>query len=298
VPKGRIDLASRLLEVLDKDPKVLIDLLEAKHLANHGGAPHRDLWVKKHHLRYPEKKSEKEKKNTKQSYLASAALASLIALINKRLLANFFNAGQIIKRMKQVDANQHAKLKARLNAEVAASKKFLTDAYRKSYLYGLQSTGMPIRFGVTKSLSNKEKLWLEDGLKQELKFFDGLVGEVKSGREVAALVPRIKMYSDALSSAYSAGQVVGTSTDTLIHWKLDPNASHCPDCIEIAKASPFTKETLPTQPKSGWCQCKSNCKCTLSFEPASKDTVDRVRKTSLPMSYWKSRLVGLKRNTR
>lgn len=296
--KSRINLASRLLEVLDKDPKVLLDLLEAKHLAAHGGAPHRDLWVKKHHLRFPEKKAEKEKKTTKQAYLASAALASLIALINKRLLSNFFSAGQLLKRMKQADANQTAKLKARFNAEIAASKKSLADAYRKSYLYGLQSTGMPVRFGVTRNLSDTERFWLEGGLKQELKFFDGVVAEVKTGRDVATLLPRIKMYADALSSAYSAGQVVGTDKDTLIHWKLAPNASHCTDCIEVAKASPFTKDTLPTQPKSGWCQCKSNCKCTLSFELASKETVERIKKTSFPMAYWKSRLMGLKINSK
>lgn len=296
--KQRIALASRLFEVLDKDPKALLELLEAKHLAHHGGAPHRDLWVKKHHERYPAKKEEKEKKKSKQAVLASAALASLIALINKRLLSNFFNAANLIKRMQQADARQHAQFKARFNAEVAASKKFLSDAYRKSYLYGLQSTGMPVRFGAPRALSNKEREWLESGLKQELKFFDGLVGEVRKGRNISALVPRIKMYSDALTSAYSAGQVIGSGTDTLVHWHLDPNAQHCPDCIEIANASPFTKETLPTQPKSGWCQCKSNCKCTLSFEPASKETVEKIKKTAKPMSYWKARLAGLKKNSR
>ena len=298
MPSQKFALAKKLLEVLDKDPKALLDLVEAKHLANHGGAPHRDRWVSKHHKRYPDKKAEKEKKKSKQAFLAAAALASLIAMTNKRLLANLFNVGSLRNKIDAADARRRAQFKSRMDSQIAASKKMLADSYRKSYLYGLQSTGMPVRFGATKTLSNKEKLWLEDGLKQELKFFDGLAAEIKAGRNVATLASRIKMYADALASAYSAGQVVGSSEETLISWNLSPDAHHCADCLEIAKHSPFTKDTLPTQPKSGWCVCKSNCKCTLSFEPASKEVADRVRKTAPKLSYWRSRLVGLRKSSR
>ncbi|MGA0383391.1 MAG: hypothetical protein ACO3L1_00145 [Flavobacteriaceae bacterium] len=296
--KQRIELANKLFKVIDKDPKVLIDLIEAKHLAYHGGAPHREVWISKHHKRYPDKKEEKEKKKTKQAVLAAAALAYLIASSNKRLISNMFRAANLLAKMKDANIRQQAQFRARFNAEIEASKKFLSDAYRKSYMYGLQSTGLPVRFGAPKSLSKKEKDWLDNGLKQELKFFDGLVSEVKKGRSVSALVPRIRMYSDALTSAYSAGQVIGSDPETLIHWNLDPNARHCLDCIEISKESPFTKDTLPTQPKSGWCQCKSNCKCTLSFELAGKDTVEKIRNTAKPMSYWKAKLLGVKKNSR
>jgi hypothetical protein len=49
---------------------------------------------------------------------------------------------------------------------------------------------------------------------------------------------------------------------TRFRWVLG-KAEHCPDCIVLASQSPFTKQSLPTVPKAGATQCRSNCKCKL-----------------------------------
>ena len=52
----------------------------------------------------------------------------------------------------------------------------------------------------------------------------------------------------------------------------------CPDCVYLAKNSPYTSETLPTTPKTGVTRCRSWCYCTLRVQKVSKRRYNAVRK--------------------
>jgi len=74
------------------------------------------------------------------------------------------------------------------------------------------------------------------------------------------------MYGDALDSQFWNGYVAGIPDGVDIYWKLGtPKTEHCPDCLDIAAGSPYTKETLPTTPGAGHTRCLTRCYCSLDF---------------------------------
>lgn len=50
------------------------------------------------------------------------------------------------------------------------------------------------------------------------------------------------------------------------NWKLNPEASHCDDCIAFADDSPYTDATKPGDPGDGCSACGGRCRC--EWEPA------------------------------
>ena len=77
---------------------------------------------------------------------------------------------------------------------------------------------------------------------------------------------RADMYGAQLDAAFLRGMVEAMEGDDVVHWKLHP-AEHCPDCIQLARRSPYTVSSLPTVPGEGQTECLSNCRCTLEFHP-------------------------------
>jgi hypothetical protein len=98
------------------------------------------------------------------------------------------------------------------------------------------------------------------------------------------------MYADTLESIYFAGQINGQHPDALIYWRMDPAKSHCPDCIELENMSPFTKSTLPCQPRSGATVCLFHCGCRLEYVPGTPAQVAQAKTNNLSKRYLIARL--------
>lgn len=91
------------------------------------------------------------------------------------------------------------------------------------------------------------------------------------------MVSRASQYVEALRALFFKGQTSQVSPLTQIWWNLWPPAEHCEDCPELAKGSPYTKDTLPTHPAQGDTKCLRNCKCFLTFGgPAEEVTLGRL----------------------
>lgn len=286
----RIPSSGSVVNVLGRSAK---KLAESKHLLTHDGIPEREELIQAHHSRNPLVKDEKESKKSVKAAMAFAALAVLIAGTNKKLLAHLFFIWKASKVVKSTPDARSVRIK--IEAEMAAASRVLSDAFKKSYVLGIQSSGLPRRLSTANTLSVAEARWLHIAVKQEIRYLNKLFSDVRTVKSVGIFLPRIKLYADGLAGIYTAGQVMSTSKDTLIHWDLSPTALHCNDCLELASASPYTKETLPTQPKCGWCQCLSNCKCSLRYESVDSITAARVRNASKPKTYWTAKLRGLQR---
>lgn len=76
----------------------------------------------------------------------------------------------------------------------------------------------------------------------------------------------VTSYTDSLEAQFYNGYVAALPPDArIIDWQLDPDKAvdHCPDCLDIASAGPYSRKTLPTVPRAGDTQCMWRCKCKL-----------------------------------
>lgn len=83
------------------------------------------------------------------------------------------------------------------------------------------------------------------------------------GRDV-----RLGMYGGGSDEAFFRGFASSMPSSAVINWRLGITERHCPDCIELAKNSPYSPtgrggNPLPTVPRGGDTQCLSNCLCSL-----------------------------------
>lgn len=145
-------------------------------------------------------------------------------------------------------------------------------AYQATYRLGLKAAGLSAlaqdRHTKTQgpAMDQADKDWLKSALAHERRYFHAFLDDIKTGaiedkRHTAA--ERVDMYVNTLDSVFHSGRVIGQPAHSLIYWVVDYNAEHCPSCLYLEANSPFTRETLPTVPRSGACKCLYNCKCTL-----------------------------------
>ncbi len=80
---------------------------------------------------------------------------------------------------------------------------------------------------------------------------------------------RGRLYSQALRGLEQLGVISELDPFDTIHWIINVEAEHCPDCIGIAASSPYNKSTLPTVPRHGDTRCLMNCQCHLEVEYAA-----------------------------
>lgn len=109
-----------------------------------------------------------------------------------------------------------------------------------------------------------------------------MAAAARFAQELAAGVPnqpgrmpyavRSAMYASAVQGAFGLGAVDGGPPGELIEWRLGAAERHCLDCPLIAANGPYTRDTLPTWPRSGGTQCRSRCLCSLVFLPPKPGT--------------------------
>lgn len=151
----------------------------------------------------------------------------------------------------------------------ARARKEFKSAYEKSFELGKKAVGN------TQGLTDKDKKWLDKIRSSEYKYLDKFINDVISGKGSMDYSKRMDMYIDGLHSVYDSGRVDGMPVDgTKVYWITTP-AEHCPDCLELSSASPYSPETLPTTPKSGYTRCLSNCKCYLRISYKTPDTISK-----------------------
>lgn len=114
-------------------------------------------------------------------------------------------------------------------------------------------------------LKTEDKRWLETFLRKEFRLWDKFMVDVKAKKGKMDYDRRKEMYVQALTSMYNSSRVLATPPMTLYYWETTPS-EHCEHCLYLARKSPFTKENLPTVPKSGDTKCVSNCNCHLRIK--------------------------------
>lgn len=114
---------------------------------------------------------------------------------------------------------------------------------------------------------------IDDELEDEYQYLTGFIEEAKRRRtEDVPFGPYVhwrgKLYAQALWGLEQYGVISELGPLDVIHWRINPEAESCEDCIRIAANGPYTRETLPTVPRRGDTRCLSNCQCSLDIEYA------------------------------
>lgn len=171
------------------------------------------------------------------------------------------------------------------------SRKIFEVYYRKAYFLGLKSSGaglskayadLTYNFYGDPNIQQAEERWSRIASTAETKFWSNFINKVAESASIRhTLEQRVKFYVLSLEGHYDAGRVMGSPTNSFVYWGLEKGHSHCKKCEWMAKTSPFPKELLVTTPKSGFCRCLMNCKCSLRIVPVELSEYI-VRKTELP----------------
>jgi len=141
---------------------------------------------------------------------------------------------------------------------------------------------MPIKF--SKPLSDEEQRILarfETDINRIANDMEATVNIIKIGRQgdipfVQAEIQRafdengkrIDLFADSLIwQGYQLGSAQAIfGQQEIIVWNLDPEAEHCPTCLEYSAIRYFTIDTLPGIPGQAPTICDGGCRCYLTSE--------------------------------
>lgn len=145
-------------------------------------------------------------------------------------------------------------------------KKITIDAF-KIQAHALISKSFTKAFRDNKSgdLTNADKRYLKDAINVEFQFASNFANDIVNNNLKMPRARRVNMYAKSIHAAAWNAKVESQNDNVLIYWKLGV-AEHCESCIVLASQSPYRKWTLPTVPRAGDTECRSNCKCKLYFK--------------------------------
>lgn len=128
--------------------------------------------------------------------------------------------------------------------------------FNKAFRYGMLSKAGIKASSTTFPLSQGHFTWLTKASDEELSYLSQFVKDTRAGKNKLHYLARIDLYVNTLDSIFDAGLVAATPSDGyhLIYWKLNPGES-CEGCIYLSERSPFTRDNLPTTPRSGHTPC-------------------------------------------
>ncbi|MEW6613929.1 MAG: hypothetical protein AB1401_00435 [Thermodesulfobacteriota bacterium] len=166
--------------------------------------------------------------------------------------------------------------------------------YENAYVAGMEAVGN------FQGLYPEDIAWLKGARQQEFRYLNRFIDDVKSGNLKMPLEDRMQMYVDTLNFTYDHARVESSPDNVMIVWNLQ-SFNPCPDCIERASGSPYTKETLPSVPRDGSTRCLSRCYCSLTIRtvpidkmppavvkrPTSVPAVSPVKTAKIPSGYKK-----------
>jgi hypothetical protein len=93
-------------------------------------------------------------------------------------------------------------------------------------------------------------------------------------RDGDAAAKRAEMYADRITGTANEAWGLTMAEDVALTWTLGADDdSTCTDCPELAEASPYTPQTLPTYPGKAETLCGRSCRCMVATEAGQRGFV-------------------------
>lgn len=135
------------------------------------------------------------------------------------------------------------------------------------------------------SITDSEANMLAGRHRRNLRYFTKFVNDVHRGRGRMPYARRAHLYAQSLWSLYTRGETTSWDApeeeNARFYWIMDPDAEHCPTCLERAKMSRerdgFSWEELVEIGFPGEnTECIVNCRCHIRKVVKRQVTIDRV----------------------
>ncbi len=180
------------------------------------------------------------------------------------------------------------------------AKAALTRAYGEAFRLGYKSSGVGYAVQAAGPQVNPHEPTLQDleqlesAVRSELRYLARMMRTIKGNSLAGTLENRVGAYSDALKHIYYAGRVAGTPKQMVIDWISPLDRSTCAGCRFLAEQSPYTRDILPTVPRSGSTQCLSRCRCRLVMREVSTEYLREVTRNRNSKAWYVRKLEALK----
>lgn len=208
--------------------------------------------------------------------LASDGFKNARKRFSKKAKVRFEQVSKTLQRMLMKEARSFVAGNMPYSRWISSAKRHLRKAYGEAFRLGYKSSGIGHVVGKAGPSANPHEPTksdlehLEDAVKTEVKYLARMMKTVRSGTLRGTLENRIAAYADALQHIYYAGRVAGTPKQFLIDWVSPLDRKTCKGCRFLAEHSPYTRDVLPTVPRSGSTPCLSRCRCRLVMREATK----------------------------
>lgn len=278
----------------DQAAALLPQLDESKHVGTHRDPGRWDSTIRKW-------STSRQARRDRETLAAAAIAMSHAGGLSRRLMSLLALCERYLKESKAADERSRALAGAaavlaaqqsktalqKFRSTLERARQELRAVYRRNLRAGMKSKGIDKR-----AVTGEDKRWVDTAAKKEAVFFTGVARDLAGGKPLTSLAPRVAMYGKAAMGAFFAGQVLAAGPNEQIRWEVDPSIENCPDCLELEARGPYTRDTLPTQPGAGATRCRSNCGCTLVFEPVSDEEAEHVAGSGVNKNYLLRRITG------
>lgn len=166
------------------------------------------------------------------------------------------------------------------------ANKIFRDAYHRSYLLGFRSAGTEsfTRQGITQ-LSREDERFVRSAIRQEMVYFNSFLNDMAKRRGRMPYPKRLKMYTESFYNMYMNGRVMATPSDHVFHWVSRLDTGTCLGCHWLSERSPYTRDRLPTSPRSGVTPCLSNCRCRIYMRRTGLKERRKIAQRQMSIDY-------------
>jgi hypothetical protein len=166
----------------------------------------------------------------------------------------------------------------------------LRDAYSNAYKLGIRGSGP----GLERPLSKEDELFIASAYREEMKYFNAFMKDVRTGDYNGDLQRRLQAYVETLKHIYYAGRVMGTPYGWVIDWISPLDRATCGGCRFLSSKSPYTRETIPCTPRSGQTVCLNNCRCRLLMRQVTDVQYEAVNQKHRSKQWYTKELLRIK----
>jgi len=193
-----------------------------------------------------------------------AAFADLAALVGEASKTSDFGGteyGVVERRMRRrmehaLDAYSKGTIGVdELENEWASA---IAGAYPKAYELGARQWG--------ETVDAEDRAWIERAVRSEAGYASNFAAQLENGEQaIGGAAARLGLYIDALASVKTAAWVRKAPDDTLFRWVAIGDGATCSDCLTLDSHSPYLRDDLPCQPRSGCTACLGSCRCVVEI---------------------------------
>jgi hypothetical protein len=174
-------------------------------------------------------------------------------------------------------------------------KALMREAYYEAYQMGFDSSGASLVHGTALTkLVRQDATYIESAHRHEMRYLNTLLNQIRDGRVRGDTEDRLAAYSESMKHIYYSGRILGSPSDMIIDWIAPLDRNTCVSCRFLSEHSPYTRDVLPTTPRSGDTRCLNRCRCRIVMRSVNEATLKEIKAAHYSKGFYTRTLEQLK----